>query len=332
MKNGTRVSLAAFDFTNVYAKPEPAATPMPTPTPTLAPGRSTTTTTTVTTVTARPTTTPTVDLTGHKLWVDDGNKYDTRPAGVTVRLYANGALLDAEPVWLDTEGDNWTFTFENLPVVDGSGASIAYTVDELPVAGYEATVSGLTITNRLILREPKAYTTIQGEKTWRDDDNAGNTRPSFITIRLLQNGEAIAQRTVTAASEWRYAFEDIPVDDGYGHTYAYEVREDAVDGYFTRVNGYNVTNILLPKESLVPTGNGPRDTVTPEPEFTKYSQAELEELLQLFGYDTPLWGGLLRTGDETPTYPYVFAGTGLLALMLLLVLSRRRRNGAAARR
>ena len=60
-----------------------------------------------------------------------------------------------------------------------------------------------------------------------------------------------------------------------------------------------------------------------------YNEEELEELIDLFDYGTPLWGGLLGTGDETPTYPYVFGGAGALALLALLLIGRKRRKNQA---
>ena len=55
------------------------------------------------------------------------------------------------------------------------------------------------------------------------------------------------------------------------------------------------------------------------------TEEELEELFDLFGYGTPLWGELLGTGDETPLAPWLFAGLGILALAALMLTGRRRR-------
>ena len=35
---------------------------------------------------------------------------------------------------------------------------------------------------------------------------------------------------------------------------------------------------------------------------------------------------LLQTGDETPIYPYIFGGVGVMAILILLVAGRRRRR------
>ena len=52
-------------------------------------------------------------------------------------------------------------------------------------------------------------------------------------------------------------------------------------------------------------------------------EEELEDLLTIFDYGVPLWGGLLGTGDEIPAYPFVFGGLGLLALAAYIALNRK---------
>ena len=37
---------------------------------------------------------------------------------------------------------------------------------------------------------------------------------------------------------------------------------------------------------------------------------------------------MLGTGDETPVYPYVFAGVGLLAMAALIALERKKRRAS----
>ena len=55
--------------------------------------------------------------TGIKTWVDDGNKYSIRPHELVVTLYADNVALDNEPVWTYDDATNqWTYTFDNLPV------------------------------------------------------------------------------------------------------------------------------------------------------------------------------------------------------------------------
>lgn len=260
---------------------------------------------------------PSTRVTGQKIWKDDSNSHKTRPTSVTVQLYADGELVDAEPVWTDTSADSWSYAFENLPA-EKDGVAIEYTVKELPVENYESQVTGTTIINTLIERKPR-LTTLSGVKTWNDNNNAEGVRPSYIKVYLLRDGVEVASLVVTAATDWKYSFEDQPVDDGYGNKHTYTLREEAVEGYFSRIKGLDANNTRLPPEE-------PPETPKKEPtKFEKLTVEELDELTDLFDYDTPLWGTLLGTGDETPVWPYAFAGIGALALIALLAMNRRRR-------
>ena len=250
---------------------------------------------------------------GRKVWVDDDNAHNTRPERIEVKLLADGQDTGRTPAWGRTTGSTWNYVFENLPIENEDGETIAYTVRETPVENYTASQDGTTITNTLIEKPPTNYVGISGAKTWQDRDNAGGRRPNFITVRLFRDGVEVDQRTVTAANGWAYTFDNQPRDDGYGNEHVYQVREDAVEGYFARVNGYDITNYLLPRNARP----GDLENMTEE---------ELEELVELNGYNTPLWGELLGTGDITPLYPFIFAGLGLIALLIALAAGRRRRK------
>ena len=84
------------------------------------------------------------ELTVNKTWNDGDNRDGIRPEEVTVRLLADGAEVDH--VVLNAEND-WTWTFENIPVVNESGNVIDYTVTEDAVAGYEAVIEEYSVTN-----------------------------------------------------------------------------------------------------------------------------------------------------------------------------------------
>ena len=92
--------------------------------------------------------TSTISKTVKKVWDDENNKYDERPASVKVQLYADGTAY-GDPVTL-TSDTNWTYTWNNLPKMS-NGKEISYTATETTtVKGYEASYSDdtMTITNK----------------------------------------------------------------------------------------------------------------------------------------------------------------------------------------
>ncbi len=270
-----------------------------------------------------------VTLGGTKTWVDDGNSAGVRPAAIEVVLYANGVPQGNVPTWSNTDSDVWSYSFANLPATTADGTRIVYTVTETPVPLYESTQDGMNFINRLIPREEVEYTSVSGTKHWDDSDNARDVRPASVTIELLRNGEVIDQRTVSEANGWNYSFTNLPTGDGYGTAYTYEIREQMVSGYYTVYEGFDVTNVELPTPVLHSFTPGQGQFVSRQrPNFETYTEEELEDLIDLFDYGVPLFGMLLGTGDETPLYPFVFGGVGVIALAAALLIGRKKKAKA----
>ena len=78
--------------------------------------------------------TDTISIPVTKQWSDEGNE-DKRPDSITVNLLADNVKVTS--ITLNANG-NWSGTFENQPVMDGSGKAITYTVAEEAVENYEA--------------------------------------------------------------------------------------------------------------------------------------------------------------------------------------------------
>ena len=76
----------------------------------------------------------TISIPVTKQWSDAGNE-DKRPENITVNLLADNVKVTS--ITLNANG-NWSGKFENLPVKDGSGKAITYTVAEEAVTDYEA--------------------------------------------------------------------------------------------------------------------------------------------------------------------------------------------------
>ena len=176
-----------------------------------------------------------------KVWDDADDQDGMRPDAVTIRLLANGERTDRALTLNAANG--WADRFSDLDVYN-EGQPIAYTVEEVNVAGYQSSITGdaadgFTITNT---HTPETIT-VSGSKTWNEADGRDDRRPDAITIRLLANGEEVAgkARTVTAADGWAWRFTDLPKYEN-GQEITYAIAEDVVPGYTATVDGFNVTN------------------------------------------------------------------------------------------
>src|SRR5699024_4882774 len=176
----------------------------------------------------------TTEVTGTKTWLDgDG---EDRPGSITVELFANGDSIDTTKV---TSKSDWKYEFTELPKYDKEGEKIKYTIDEKSVEGYDKSIDGTDITNTKL-------TDVTGTKTWKNDDSID--RPDSITVQLLQNGNEINSTKVTAKDDWKYAFTDLPAYDENNKAYKYTIEEVAVDGYESKVDGYDITNTWIDED------------------------------------------------------------------------------------
>lgn len=164
----------------------------------------------------------------------------------------------------------------------------------------------------------QVYISMAGRKIWDDHDNASGIRPDAVTVRLVRNGTVIEERTVSAANDWHYSFDNLPFYDQKGKPFVYTLSEQPVGGYYALVDGNNLVNKLL-DEPAPPQG----------PTIERMSEEELTSLIYLPNYKTPLYGALLKTGLELPAYPFVFAGIGCVALIVLLAAGRKKRKDDA---
>lgn len=174
-----------------------------------------------------------------KVWDDAQNNDNVRPGSVTVKLLADGNET-GRTLELNAT-NNWEGIFDNLDKFNGEN-EIDYTVEEVEVDGYTPSVDinedGVyVITNTY----NPATITISGEKTWIDDNNRDNVRPSEITVILLANGNEHARKTVSATDNWKYTFDNLPKYLN-GNEISYSIQEISVENYITRVDGYNLIN------------------------------------------------------------------------------------------
>ena len=177
-----------------------------------------------------------------KIWNDAENQDGKRPESITVSLLADGKET-GKTVTLSVE-NNWSQTVSDLPEkADGKAIEYTWTEETLP-EGYELTDNSKTGTVTTLTNTYAPETTsITVTKTWDDADNQDGKRPESIIVNLLANGEIVASQTVKAdeAGNWTYTFKDLP-KYANGKEITYTATEEAVEGYETSVDGFNITN------------------------------------------------------------------------------------------
>ncbi|MBR2257281.1 MAG: Cna B-type domain-containing protein [Blautia sp.] len=173
----------------------------------------------------------TIAIKGKKSWDDSNNQDGLRPAQITVKLLADGILVDSVKT---SETNNWEYDFGTRPKYSG-GSIINYTVEELPVEGYTVTCNGYDLTNTHV---PET-TSVSVTKFWIDESNQDGIRPESVDIHLLADGKEINTVTLDkshAASQeescdaWMFQFTGLPKYKR-GSKILYSVEEDSVEGY-----------------------------------------------------------------------------------------------------
>ena len=253
----------------------------------------------------------TVKVSGTKTWKDNNNQDGIRPSSITVNLLANGQQVASKTV---SASDNWQYSFDNLAAY-ANGKKITYTVTEDAVAGYTSTVDCYNVTNN----HTPATVKVSGTKTWNDNNNQDGIRPSSITVNLLANGQQVASKTVSASDNWQYSFDNLAAYAN-GKKITYTVTENAVAGYTSTVDGYNITNThnpTTPKKPQVP--NNP--TTPKKPQVPNNGNKVVpKDFTQGKTYDKT--SRLPQTGDRS-SIGMMFVGIVMLLLSLGLVVINR---------
>lgn len=183
------------------------------------------------------------EITGHKIWDDQNNRFDTRPAEYTVQLECsedgliwNVATNGAGAAQILTLGANiGAFGFVNVVLTSPAGRDYVFRIREVNVdKRYEASYDDETntVTNRLIV------TDIRGVKRWDvTADLYPEAKPANITVRLTVGGVTVQDiygsemvRTVPAIGA-AWAFLNLPALGADGAPIDYVVVEDPLTGF-----------------------------------------------------------------------------------------------------
>ena len=136
--------------------------------------------------------TDTIDVPVVKVWADNGNVANKRPASVDFVLngsdgsgpYRHTLTIDNVDI---SDSNRWNYTFINLPKYNSvNGDEITYTLTEENVNSdfYVASVDqgNKTVTNTFSIPDEKIQVT--AKKYWDDNSNANNRRPTSVVLTL----------------------------------------------------------------------------------------------------------------------------------------------------
>ena len=129
-----------------------------------------------------------MNLTINKIWDDQENIYDKRPASIKLVVKRGENIVKSAVV---TQDNNWSATFTDLPKYDENGQEIEYTVDEEEVMendlfNYEKEIGEITDKN-LALHEKEATIT-----------NTVIQKPSTVVVKYVDKytGEEISDSKI----------------------------------------------------------------------------------------------------------------------------------------
>lgn len=262
----------------------------------------------------------TTNLDVTKVWKGFG---DNLPEKITVQLWrtmeghSEETKLDGKTLTLNAE-NNWQVSFTNLEAYDAAGNEYTYFAREVETGDYDVHYQDATTGNAFsTVITNVAQIGVTGTKTWKDNSNKYNTRPSVdemvLTLYRSVNGEkpkkvekVKPEWSKTDSDQWTYTYKDLPKTDVNGNVYTYTVDEVLPEGsaYVCTEDGLNLTNTLTGKVDV----SGTKTWVGGEPadlQLTLYRSvagtAEGEETTESVVENvTPEWN---KDGDKW-TYTY----------------------------
>ena len=176
-----------------------------------------------------------VEIPIKKVWEDNDIQAQRRPESIIIVLKANGVenqRYELTKENADVSDENiWTYTFTELPKYDQYNNIINYTIEEEEktqgdLKFYTGKVDGTTITNTFT--RPTETIRIDVNKTWEDQDNVYNKRPTSIRLEVKQGETVIKSEVVTQDDNWQTTFTDLPKYDDNGQEIVYTVDEEEV--------------------------------------------------------------------------------------------------------
>ena len=169
-----------------------------------------------------------VTIEGEKTWDLTGAPRETAlPDSITVQLKDGNTVVQTTAVKPDENG-KWLYTFNAPKYHADDETEIQYTVEELPMNGWNFQVDKYNIKNTWT--EPD-LTKVTVHKVW--EDAGSKTRPKNVTVQLYKNGEKFMDAIVLDdKNQWAYTWDNLEIDQ------TWTVDEiDVPEGYTKTVTG-----------------------------------------------------------------------------------------------
>ena len=256
----------------------------------------------------------TTDITVTKEWVDDAEPTD----GLKITLLSDERATGRQEEvadWTLTADQDWTHTFEDMPIYAKHGRVIDYSVQEETLEGYGDPYYINGQYDFVIQNWQSNKCIVFVDKIWSGDEESD--RPDEITINLKKNGEVCDSKTITKDDNWKTTFANLDRLDQSGSLITYTVEEEAVDGYEGTVEsssdddkiiynikitntktesaGHNVTYSVsgdVPKDYKAPAGSsdvktGSSVTVEPAPDSREGTKDGVKGTYSFTGWTAP---------------------------------------------
>ena len=169
---------------------------------------------------------------GEKEWELGDAPSTVVPDSIDVLLKNGNTVVETKKVTPNEYGE-WLFSFL-APKYDGDGNEINYFFGEIPIPGFEITISNNFITNTYT---GKRNVTVN--KIW--DDNNNPDRPSEISVQLYKNNEIDGNPiTLNEDNNWTHTWFDLSI------AYVWTVDESEVPGGYSKtVSGSEDTGFVI---------------------------------------------------------------------------------------
>ena len=189
-----------------------------------------------------------------KFWDDNDNMLGKRPASVTIKLYADG-VATGKTLTLST-ANSWSGEFADLPITNDSGTNINYTVSEDRASCYQVPIIHDSGNNNYSIINALPTTNVKVTKTWDDNNDQLNKRPSAVIVYLYANGKQVDEASITSTNNWTYTFDNLQKYDDNNIEIKYTISEKDVQDYSksivsTATNTYTITNSLSKRDISV---------------------------------------------------------------------------------